>query len=100
MNLLEASLCDLLNEQGSGLVTIRAEPSPNVIQFRVIHVQVMNRRQLLSMSAAGAASQLVSVDGNKAQAATHKRALMKLGCQSGPTNDQHLQFFKRHSVTH
>jgi len=52
------------------------------------------------MSAAGAASQLVSVDGNKAQAATHKRALMKLGCQSGPTNDQHLQFFKRHSVTH
>jgi len=52
------------------------------------------------MSAAGAASQLVSVDGNKAQAATKKRALMKLGCQSGPTNDQHLQFLKRHSVTH
>lgn len=26
------------------------------------------------------------------------KALMKLGCQSGPTTDQRLQFFKRHSV--
>src|SRR5205085_11926614 len=59
---------------------------------------VMNRRQLLSMTAAGAASQVISTEHNQATAATPKRALMKLGCQSAPTNDQHLQFFKRHSV--
>ena len=57
----------------------------------------MNRRQLLTITAAGAASQIVSTS-NKAEAATPKKALMKLGCQSGPTNEQHLQFFKRHSV--
>src|SRR6266481_4749432 len=27
-----------------------------------------------------------------------KRAMMKLGCQSGPTADQRLQFFARHSI--
>ena len=27
-----------------------------------------------------------------------KRALMKPGCQSGPTSDTRLQFFARHSV--
>lgn len=27
-----------------------------------------------------------------------KKAVMKLGCQSGPASDQRLQFFKRHSV--
>ena len=57
----------------------------------------MNRRQLLSMTAAGAALQLPSLE-TKAAAASSKRALMKLGCQSGPTSDQRLQFFKRHSV--
>ena len=57
----------------------------------------MNRRELFSLTAAGAASQLVSTS-NKAEAATPKKALMKLGCQSGPTNEQRLQFFKRHSV--
>jgi mannonate dehydratase len=57
----------------------------------------MNRRQLLTMTAAGAASQIASIDST-AKAATPKRALMKLGCQSGPTSDQRLQFFKRHSV--
>ena len=57
----------------------------------------MNRRQLLTITAAGAASQIASIDST-AEAATPKRALMKLGCQSAPTNDQRLQFFKRHSV--
>ena len=68
-----------------------------MIEFPDIQL-VMNRRQVLSLTAAGAASQLVSTDRNNAQAATPKRALMKLGCQSGPTNEQALQFFKRHSV--
>jgi mannonate dehydratase len=57
----------------------------------------MNRRQLLTITAAGAASQIVSIDST-AQAATPKRALMKLGCQSAPTSEERLQFFKRHSV--
>lgn len=57
----------------------------------------MNRRELFSITAAGAAAQLVS-SSNKAEAATPKKALMKLGCQSGPTTEQRLQFFKRHSV--
>jgi mannonate dehydratase len=57
----------------------------------------MNRRQLLTMTAAGAALQLPSLE-TKAAAASSKRALMKLGCQSGPTSDQRLAFFKRHSV--
>jgi mannonate dehydratase len=57
----------------------------------------MNRRQLLQTGAAAAAAPFVPA-GSPANAATPKRALMKLGCQSGPTSDQRLQFFKRHSV--
>jgi mannonate dehydratase len=33
-----------------------------------------------------------------AQSGPRKRALMKLGCQSSPTDAKRLQFFKRHSV--
>jgi mannonate dehydratase len=61
----------------------------------------MNRRQLLQTSAAAAAAPLVS-SSSQMQAATNgkKPALMKLGCQSGPTDDKRLQFFARHGVTH
>ena len=59
----------------------------------------MNRRQLLSAAAAAAASQIASAS-QAGSAAAPKRALMKLGCQSGPTDDTRLQFFKRHSVDH
>jgi mannonate dehydratase len=57
----------------------------------------MNRRQLLTTGAAAAAAGAFPPQG-LLQAAPHQKALMKLGCQSGPTNDQKLQFFKRHSV--
>ena len=57
----------------------------------------MNRRKLLQTGAAAAAAPFVPA-GSPASAAVPKRALMKLGCQSGPTSDQKLQFFKRHSV--
>ena len=56
----------------------------------------MNRRQLLTATAASAAAQILPA---ASQAATPpKRALMKLGCQSGPTSEQRLQFFARHGV--
>jgi mannonate dehydratase len=54
----------------------------------------MNRREFVSAAALAAAVP----SGAAAQRAPRKRALMKLGCQSGPTSDQRLQFFKRHSV--
>jgi mannonate dehydratase len=55
----------------------------------------MKRRELFKATAAAAAAQVVAP-----AATTPKRALMKLGCQSGPTSEQRLQFFKRHSVDH
>ena len=58
----------------------------------------MNRRQLLTATAAAAASQLLPVGQQTANAATPKKALMKLGCQSAPTSDQHLDFFARYGV--
>jgi mannonate dehydratase len=58
----------------------------------------MNRRQLLTSTAAAAASQLIPAATPAAKAATPKRALMKLGCQSPPTTDKHLAFFRRHGV--
>jgi mannonate dehydratase len=57
----------------------------------------MNRRQLLSSTAAAAASQLVPAGRNQLEAAPQK-VMMKLGCQSGPTSEQRLQFFARHGV--
>ncbi|HYP09320.1 MAG TPA: mannonate dehydratase [Bryobacteraceae bacterium] len=57
----------------------------------------MNRRQILNLTALGAASQLVSSSA-QSSSLDKKKALMKLGCQSSPTSEQRLQFFKRHSV--
>lgn len=54
----------------------------------------MNRREFFSATAATA-----TLGASPPQSSTRKRALMKLGCQSGPTSDKRLQFFKRHSVT-
>jgi mannonate dehydratase len=53
----------------------------------------MNRRQLLALTAAAGTSST-----RLAQAAARKPVLMKLGCQSGPTTDQRLEFFARHGV--
>src|SRR6266540_680 len=57
----------------------------------------MNRRNFLYTTAAGAAVSSAA-PAAAAQSGGRKRALMKLGCQSGPTTPQHLEFFKRHSV--
>ncbi len=57
----------------------------------------MNRREFVSSLAAAGVAPLSSA-GAPAQPATRGRALMKLGCQSSPTSEKRLQFFKRHSV--
>ncbi|WP_263417061.1 mannonate dehydratase [Terriglobus albidus] len=57
----------------------------------------MNRRQFLSST--GLAS--IAAAGSKAAAAfaaAPKRATMKLGCQSAPTNDTHLKYLARYGV--
>ena len=59
----------------------------------------MNRRTFVSSSGAAA---LVATSGIRSVAAapTPKRALMKLGCQSAPTNDTHLKYLARYGVRH
>ena len=59
----------------------------------------MNRRNFLSTTAIGAGlsaaqSSLAEPTGDYQP----KKAVMKLGCQSTPTTEKRLQFFKRHSV--
>ncbi|MCU1262555.1 MAG: D-mannonate dehydratase [Bryobacterales bacterium] len=54
----------------------------------------MNRRQFVSTSSGAAAAALTA----KGATAPHKPALMKLGCQSAPTNDAHLKYFARFGV--
>jgi mannonate dehydratase len=56
----------------------------------------MTRRSFVLSAAGGAvlAGDARAVDG----ALAGKRTLMKVGCQSGPTSYQRLQFFARHSV--
>src|SRR3954453_1569324 len=57
----------------------------------------MNRREFVSSS--GAAIALGSSLAPKTlSAAPAPRALMKLGCQSAPTNEAHLKYFARYGV--
>jgi mannonate dehydratase len=58
--------------------------------------QPMNRRQFFQSS--GAAAALAGLAEPPAAAAPPKRALMKLGCQSAPTNETHLKYFARYGV--
>jgi len=55
----------------------------------------MNRRRFVTVSGAAAAASLTSMP---VAAATPGRALMKLGCQSAPTNDTHLKYLARYGV--
>ena len=59
----------------------------------------MNRRNFLSTTAIGAAfSAAQSSPAAPTGDYQPKKAVMKLGCQSTPTTEKRLQFFKRHSV--
>jgi mannonate dehydratase len=56
----------------------------------------MNRRTFIA--AGGAAALAVKGSGSSAAAATGKHVLMKLGCQSAPTNETHLEYLARYGV--
>src|ERR1035438_2290125 len=58
---------------------------------------IMNRRAFVSTSGAVAAAP-AGIAPKPAGAAPSKPAMMKLGCQSAPTNEQHLQYFARYGV--
>jgi mannonate dehydratase len=55
----------------------------------------MNRRRFFQSSSAAA---LAATSAAPAPAAPTKRALMRLGCQSAPTNDVHLKYLARYGV--
>ena len=57
----------------------------------------MNRRRFFSVS--GAAAAALGASPPPASAAPTK-ALMKLGCQSAPTNETHLKYLARYGVRH
>ncbi len=57
----------------------------------------MNRRRFLSRSSGAAAALSISTVSADAPA---NRVLMKLGCQSAPTNDVHLKYLARYGVRH
>ena len=56
----------------------------------------MNRREFVASSAAVAALGGGSLAG--AEGTSARRALMKLGCQSAPSNEKHFQYFARYGV--
>jgi mannonate dehydratase len=58
----------------------------------------MNRRRFISASGAAGITLGSSLASKQAGAAPAKRALMKLGCQSAPTNDTHLKYLARYGV--
>jgi len=55
----------------------------------------MNRRQFVSIPGATAAGLSIA---RRAATAPAKRALMKLGCQTAPTNEQHIRYLARYGV--
>jgi mannonate dehydratase len=58
----------------------------------------MNRRKFFSTSSAAALTAAASTPA--ARAAGTKPLLMKLGCQSAPTNEKHIGYFARYGVRH
>jgi mannonate dehydratase len=56
----------------------------------------MNRRQFVSSS--GVVAALAGSSPEQVSAAPGKPVLMKLGCQSAPSNEKHFQYFARYGV--
>src|SRR5215831_1031584 len=57
----------------------------------------MNRRRFVTSSGAAAVALGSGITEQRAAAATTP-SLMKLGCQSAPTNETHLKYFARYGV--
>jgi mannonate dehydratase len=67
--------------------------------MKLIRNSETSRRNFLKMPlAAGAAALVPGPARASAASVSGRRALMKLGCQSGPTNEAHLQYFARYGV--
>src|ERR1039457_7654916 len=62
-----------------------------------IYCLPMNRRRFIASSGAGAMALGSGLAPARGSAAAPP-ALMKLGCQSAPTNEAHLQYFARYGV--
>jgi mannonate dehydratase len=64
----------------------------------------MNRRQFLSSSGAalalGGGGNTSAASTTSSATTTSKQVLLKLGCQSKPTNDEHLKYLARYGVQH
>ena len=60
----------------------------------------MNRRSFVTTSGAAAMALGSTLSPKSAQGAATPRAMMKLGCQSAPTNETHLKYFARYGVKH
>jgi len=58
----------------------------------------MNRRKFIYSASVGAVLPGSSPRLLAQSSSGRKRALMKLGCQSGPTSEKRLQFFSRHGI--
>ena len=74
------------------------EPLRNHINDQSRSIARMNRREFLASASALAATAGSTVPQAAESVTERKRALMKLGCQSGPTSDKRLQYFARHGV--
>jgi mannonate dehydratase len=57
----------------------------------------VNRRTFVTSSGAAAAA-LAGISPGSASAAPPQRAMMKLGCQSSPTSEQHVRYLARYGV--
>lgn len=60
----------------------------------------MNRRQFVTTSAAAAVTATTTSAPAAPPVTGTQPVLMKLGCQSAPTNDTHLKYLARYGVTH
>src|ERR1035438_10745466 len=60
-------------------------------------ISSMNRRQFVSSSGVALAA-IAGSSSEKLSAAPTKPVLMKLGCQSAPSNEKHFQYFARYGV--
>ena len=60
----------------------------------------MNRREFVGATAAGTAAAAAQTKTTAGPAADYKpgKAVMVVGCQTGPTTDERLNYFKRHGV--
>ena len=82
-----------------GLSTSFVAGAPSVLRgrlrFGILSRKIMNRRRFFQSTSAAA---LAAAAPATTSAASTKPTLMRLGCQSAPTNDVHLKYLARYGV--